>query len=94
MSQKKVRFDQFELDYGRFQLSRRGTAVRLESLPMQLLMLLIDNQPTVVDARADCGCNCGARISSSISSRASTPPSARFALPWTMIMFSRVSFAP
>ncbi len=48
MSQKKVRFDQFELDYGRFQLSRRGTPVRLESLPMQLLMLLIENQPNVL----------------------------------------------
>lgn len=48
MSQNKVRFDQFELDYGRFQLSRRGTPVRLESLPMQLLMLLIDNQPNIL----------------------------------------------
>jgi DNA-binding winged helix-turn-helix (wHTH) protein len=48
MSQKKVRFDQFELDYGRFQLSRNGTPVRLESLPMQLLMLLIENQPNVL----------------------------------------------
>ena len=55
MSQKKVRFDQFELDYGRFQLSRDGAAVRLEGLPLQLLMLLIDNQPTVVTRRADCG---------------------------------------
>jgi DNA-binding winged helix-turn-helix (wHTH) protein len=48
MSQKRVRFDQFELDYGRFQLSRRSTPVRLESLPMQLLMLLIDNQPNIL----------------------------------------------
>ena len=48
MSQKKVRFDQFELDFGRFELSRGGTAIRLEGLPMQLLMLLIDNQHTVV----------------------------------------------
>jgi DNA-binding winged helix-turn-helix (wHTH) protein len=48
MSQKKVRFDQFELDYGRFQLFRKGAPVRLESLPMQLLMLLIDNQPNIL----------------------------------------------
>lgn len=48
MSQKKVRFDQFELDYGRFQLSRGGIPIRLESLPMQLLMLLIENQPNVL----------------------------------------------
>jgi len=48
MSQKKVRFAQFELDYGRFQLFRKGAPVRLESLPMQLLMLLIDNQPNIL----------------------------------------------
>ena len=28
MSQKKVRFDEFELDFGRFQLSRGGIAIR------------------------------------------------------------------
>lgn len=48
MSPKKVRFGQFELDFGRFQLSRDGTPVRLEGLPMQLLMLLIENQQAVV----------------------------------------------
>ena len=48
MSQKKVRFDQFELDYGRFQLSRSGTPIRLESLPLQLLTLLIDNQGNMI----------------------------------------------
>ena len=48
MSQKKVRFDQFELDYGRFQLFRNGAPIRLESLPMQLLILLIDNQPNIL----------------------------------------------
>lgn len=48
MSQKKVRFGQFELDFGRFQLSRGNTCIRLEGLPMQLLMLLIENQQKVV----------------------------------------------
>lgn len=48
MSPKKVRFGQFELDFGRFQLSRGSTAIRLEGLPMQLLMLLIENQHKVV----------------------------------------------
>ena len=48
MSQKKVRFDQFELDFGRLQLCRGGTPLRLEGLPLQLLMLLIENQRTVV----------------------------------------------
>jgi DNA-binding winged helix-turn-helix (wHTH) protein len=45
---KKVRFDDFELDYGRFQLSRVGTPVRLEGLPLQLLMFLVDNRGQLV----------------------------------------------
>jgi DNA-binding winged helix-turn-helix (wHTH) protein len=47
-SQKKVRFDEFELDYGRFQLWRGQTAVKLEGLPLQLLMFLVDNDRQLV----------------------------------------------
>ena len=42
MPEKTVRFDDFQLDYGRFQLYRRGIAVRLEGLPLQLLMFLVE----------------------------------------------------
>lgn len=45
---KKVRFDEFELDFGRFQLFRGGNPVRLEGLPLQLLMFLIENQRKLV----------------------------------------------
>ena len=31
MPEKKVRVDDFQLDYGRFQLSRRGIRIRLEA---------------------------------------------------------------
>lgn len=48
MPEKKVRFAEFELDFGRFQLSRSGTPIHLEGLPMQLLMLLMENQGRVV----------------------------------------------
>lgn len=48
MPDKKVRFAEFELDFGRFQLSRSGTPIHLEGLPMQLLMLLMENQGRVV----------------------------------------------
>ena len=48
MSGKRVRFDQYELDFGRFQLSRGGEIVRLEGLPLQLLMFLIENQRQLV----------------------------------------------
>jgi DNA-binding winged helix-turn-helix (wHTH) protein len=48
MPEKKVRFAEFELDFGRFQLYRGGCPVRLEGLPLQLLMFLIDNQRQLV----------------------------------------------
>ena len=48
MPQKNVRFDDFQLDYSRFQLSRRGVPVRLEGLPLQLLMFLVDNRGQLV----------------------------------------------
>jgi len=45
---KKVRFDDFELDYGRFQLFRAGCPLRLEGLPLQLLMFLVENRGRLV----------------------------------------------
>jgi DNA-binding winged helix-turn-helix (wHTH) protein len=44
MPDKKVCFAEFELDFGRFQLYRSGQPVRLEGLPLQLLMFLVENQ--------------------------------------------------
>ena len=48
MSEKKVRFAEFELDFGRFQLFRGGCTVPLEGLPLQLLMFLIENHRRLV----------------------------------------------
>jgi len=48
MSGKKVRFAEFELDFGRFQLSRGGQVVRMEGLPLQLLMFLVEKQRQLV----------------------------------------------
>ncbi len=48
MPDKKIRFDDFELDYGRFQLCRRGSPVRLEGLPLQLLMFLVEKRGQLV----------------------------------------------
>ncbi|HKN73442.1 MAG TPA: winged helix-turn-helix domain-containing protein [Terriglobales bacterium] len=48
MPEKKVRFDDFQLDYGRFQLCRRGLPVRLEGLPLQLLMFLVEKRGQLV----------------------------------------------
>jgi DNA-binding winged helix-turn-helix (wHTH) protein len=48
MPEKKIRFGEFELDFGRFQLYRGGTPVRLEGLPLQLLMFLIENRGLLV----------------------------------------------
>jgi DNA-binding winged helix-turn-helix (wHTH) protein len=46
--EKKICFDDFQVDFGRFQLCRRGMAVRLEGLPLQLLMFLIENKGQLV----------------------------------------------
>jgi DNA-binding winged helix-turn-helix (wHTH) protein len=43
MPEKKVCFGEFELDFGRFQLCRNGKPVRLEGLPLQLLIFLAEN---------------------------------------------------
>ena len=48
MAEKKAHFGQFELDFGRFQLLRSGEPVRLEGLPLQLLMFLVENQRQLV----------------------------------------------
>jgi DNA-binding winged helix-turn-helix (wHTH) protein len=48
VSEKKVRFDDFLLDFGRFQLCRAGRPLKLEGLPLQLLMFLIDKQGQLV----------------------------------------------
>lgn len=48
MPDKKVRFDEFELDYARFQLYRCGTPIRLEGLPLQLLMFLVEKRGQLV----------------------------------------------
>jgi len=46
--EKKICFDDFQLDYGRFQLCRRGIPVRLEGMPLQLLMFLVEKRGQLV----------------------------------------------
>jgi DNA-binding winged helix-turn-helix (wHTH) protein len=48
MPEKKIRFAEFELDFGRFQLLRGGNPVRLEGLPLQLLMYLVEHHRQLV----------------------------------------------
>lgn len=48
VAEKKVRFGEFELDFGGFQLYRSGRRVRLEGLPLQLLMFLVENKGQLV----------------------------------------------
>src|SRR5215472_8066186 len=48
MTAKKVRFGEFELDFGQFQLCRNGEPVRLEGLPLQLLMCLDEHSRHLV----------------------------------------------
>lgn len=48
MADKIIRFDEFALDYARFQLSRSGRPLRLEGLPLQLLMFLVEKRGQLV----------------------------------------------
>ena len=48
MPETKIFFADFELDFGRFQLYRAGHPVRLEGLPIQLLMFLVEHQGQLV----------------------------------------------
>lgn len=48
MPVQKALFGEFELDFGRYQLFRAGEPVRLEGLPLQLLIFLIQNQRQLV----------------------------------------------
>lgn len=48
MTDKKVCFEDFELDFGRFQLCHRGKPVPLEGLPLQLLIFLVENKGQLV----------------------------------------------
>ncbi len=48
MAERKVRFGEFELDFGQFQLYCAGEPVPLEGLPLQLLMYLVENRQQLV----------------------------------------------
>jgi TolB-like protein/DNA-binding winged helix-turn-helix (wHTH) protein len=42
------KFDEFELDPSRFELRRKGSALKLERIPMELLLLLLEKDGSVV----------------------------------------------
>jgi len=46
-----ARFGEFEIDYEGFELRRRGSLVKIESLPLRLLMLLVAKRGEVVTRR-------------------------------------------
>jgi TolB-like protein/DNA-binding winged helix-turn-helix (wHTH) protein/Tfp pilus assembly protein PilF len=45
---KVIKFDQFELDSNRYQLLRAGRRIKLEKLPMELLILLLEKEGRLV----------------------------------------------
>jgi len=51
MALRFARFGEFELDFEGFELRRRGSAVKMESLPLRLLMLLITRKGELVTRR-------------------------------------------
>ena len=43
-----IKFDEFELDLGRYELRRRGRPLKLEKVPMELLILLAEREGQLV----------------------------------------------
>jgi DNA-binding winged helix-turn-helix (wHTH) protein len=43
-----IKFDEFELDLGRYELRRQGRALKLEKVPMELLILLAEREGQLV----------------------------------------------
>ena len=48
MTGSLYQFDEFELDCARFELRRAGRGVKLERIPMELLILLLEEDGHVV----------------------------------------------
>jgi DNA-binding winged helix-turn-helix (wHTH) protein len=44
MQAEVIKFDEFELDLGRYELRRQGQPLKLEKIPMELLILLAERQ--------------------------------------------------
>jgi DNA-binding winged helix-turn-helix (wHTH) protein len=49
MSNEVIRFEDFELDRGAFELRRNSRAVRLERIPLELLFLLAERRGMLVE---------------------------------------------
>ena len=61
MSEKIVKFDEYAIDFGRFQLLCRDlSAVKMEGRPMQLLMLLVEQSGELI-TREEITDYCGQR---------------------------------
>ncbi len=48
MQAEIIKFDEFELDLGRYELRRQGQPLKLEKIPMELLILLAERQGQLV----------------------------------------------
>lgn len=56
MSRKLVRFGEFVLDFGTYQLFSFGAPVRIEGRPLQFLMLLVEHAGELVTREEIAGC--------------------------------------
>jgi DNA-binding winged helix-turn-helix (wHTH) protein len=48
MSAANLKFGDFELDVSRYELARNGRSIKLERIPMELLLLLVDRRGDLV----------------------------------------------
>ena len=88
-----VKFDEFDLDCNRYQLFRAGRRVKLEKLPMELLILLLEKEGHLV-MREEVINRLWGKGSFSTPSTVSIRPSARSAMSFAMTQSGRVSYRP
>ena len=94
VSTNLIRFgDDFELDPRAYELRRSGQALKLERIPMELLLLLVEQRGQLV-SREQIVDGSGEKMFSSTPITASTRPSARSAKCSRMIPSNPVSSKP
>ena len=77
MSEAPVQTDFLELDLRRYELRRGSSVLKLEKIPMELLILLLNEETSWLAAKKS-SLDYGGRTSFSTPNKASTPQFAKF----------------
>ena len=88
-----LKFEEFELDRGRYELRRGDSVLKLEKIPMELLVLLAEGQGQLV-TRDQIVERIWGKDVSSIPNTVSIRPFEKSSKPWGTIRRTPASFRP